>query len=298
MASQSSIIASTPFFSVIIAVYNGWEALDACLQSLAQQSKAPGFEVILVDDGSAEPAPASIHDWGNYCPLITIRQSHAGVSAARNRGAQDSSGAILLFADADSRFQPNCMETLAFTIANSPQHSSFQLRLTGDCSTLVGRVEELRLTTLLDHLLQPDGTLRYLNTAGFAIRRTQVNVEAGIFYTKAIRGEDTLLLAGLIQRGQLPLLVTGAVVQHETPFSLWDSLRKEVRSAYLEMSTYKIIGSKGVKFQVSHRERLQMLRFMWTVSKRPTIGRSAWFILVIRQLLRLVVHLGCRIART
>jgi len=150
----------------------------------------------------------------------------------------------------------------------------------------------------LDHLLQPDGTLRYLNTAGFAIRRTQVNVEAGIFYTKAIRGEDTLLLAGLIQRGQLPLLVTGAVVQHETPFSLWDSLRKEVRSAYLEMSTYKIIGSKGVKFQVSHRERLQMLRFMWTVSKRPTIGRSAWFILVIRQLLRLVVHLGCRIART
>jgi glycosyltransferase involved in cell wall biosynthesis len=290
MADLATNPTSSPQFSIIIGAYNDWAALDSCLRSLQQQTNAPSFEVIVVDDGSADPAPDSIRAWCHHYPLVIVKQSHAGVSAARNRGTQISKGPVLLFADADSRFQMNCLEALASTISNSPQHNSFQLRLTGDCSTLVGRIEALRLITLQDHLLQPDGCLRYLNTAGFAIRRTQVNIDAGVFYTGAVRGEDTLLLAELIQHGQLPLLVTHAVVQHETPFSLLESIRKEIRSAYLEMNTYKIIDSKGVKFQVSHRERLKMLRSMWKTSGQASIGRLAWFILVIRQALRLVVH--------
>lgn len=290
MANKPPISASVPLFTIIIAAYNDWAALTSCLRSLTQQTNAPKFDVILVDDGSADPAPDFIRAWSSHYPLIIVRQPHVGVSSARNHGAQISTGPILVFADADSRFHTNCLAVLAATIKDSPQHDSFQLRLTGDCATLVGRVEELRLITLQNHLLQPDGCLRYLNTAGFAIRRTQVNVEAGVFYTGAVRGEDTLLLAGLIQRGQLPLLVVNAIVQHETPFSLLESLRKEIRSAYLEMDTYKMIDTKGVKYRVTHRERLEMLRSMWRTSGRASIGRSAWFVLATRQLLRLVVH--------
>ncbi len=285
---------ATPQFSIIIGAYNDWEALDSCLRSLAQQTDGPSFEVILVDDGSADPASDQIRAWSCHYPFVIVRQPHAGVSAARNRGAQISKGAVLVFADADSRFQRNCLKALASTVSDSPQHNSFQLRLAGDCSTLVGKVEELRLITLQDHLLQPDGCLRYLNTAGFAIRRAHVDIEAGVFYTGAVRAEDTLLLADLIQRGKLPFLVSSAVVQHETPFSLMESLRKEVRSAYLEMNTYKIIKLKGVKFQVSHRERLKMLHSMWKTAGRPSIGRLAWFVLAARQVLRLVSHFAYR----
>jgi glycosyltransferase involved in cell wall biosynthesis len=298
MANEPPTSTSAPLFSIVIGAYNDWAALTSCLRSFAQQTNPPSFEVILVDDGSAEPAPDFISDWNNQYPLTIVRQPHAGVSAARNCGAQISKGPILVFADADSRFDVNCLQALASTIANSPQHSSFQLRLTGDCATLVGRVEELRLITLQDHLLQPDGCLRYLNTAGFAIRRTQVNVEAGVFYTGAVRGEDTLLLAGLIERGQLPFLVVNAIVQHETPFSLLESLRKEIRSAYLEMDTYKIIDTKGVKYRVTYRERLEMLRAMWKRSGRKSIGRSAWFVLVTRQVLRLFLHFVYRASGT
>jgi glycosyltransferase involved in cell wall biosynthesis len=298
MANEPPTSTSAPLFSIVIGAYNDWAALTSCLRSFAQQTNPPSFEVILVDDGSAEPAPDFISDWNNQYPLTIVRQPHAGVSAARNCGAQISKGPILVFADADSRFDVNCLQALASTIANSPQHSSFQLRLTGDCATLVGRVEELRLITLQDHLLQPDGCLRYLNTAGFAIRRTQVNVEAGVFYTGAVRGEDTLLLAGLIERGQLPFLVVNAIVQHETPFSLLESLRKEIRSAYLEMDTYKIIDTKGVKYRVTYRERLEMLRAMWKTSGRKSIGRSAWFVLVTRQVLRLFLHFVYRASGT
>jgi glycosyltransferase involved in cell wall biosynthesis len=290
MANELAISTSVPLFSIIIGAYNDWPPLTACLQSLTQQRNAPHFEVILVDDGSRDAAPDFIRGFGSHYPLTIVTQPHAGVSAARNRGAQISQGPVLVFADADSRFHTNCLQVLASTMAHSPQHNSFQLRLTGDCATLVGRVEELRLITLQDHLLQPDGCLRYLNTAGFAIRRTAVDVEAGVFYTGAVRGEDTLLLAGLMQRGQLPLLVVNAIVQHETPFSLLESLRREIRSAYLEMDTYKIIDSKGVKYRVTHRERLEMLRAMWKTSGRASIGRMAWFVLVTRQMLRLVLH--------
>jgi glycosyltransferase involved in cell wall biosynthesis len=298
MANEPPTSTPVPLFSIIIGAYNDWVALNACLRSLTQQTNPPTFEVILVDDGSADPTPDFIRAWGNHYPLIIVRQLHAGVSSARNRGAQISKGPILVFADADSRFHTHCLQVLASTIANSPQQDSFQLRLTGDCATLVGRVEELRLITLQDHLLQPDGCLRYLNTAGFAIRRTQVNIDEGVFYTGAVRGEDTLLLAELMQRGQPPLLVANAIVQHETPFSLVESLRKEIRSAYLEMDTYKIIDTKGVKYRVTHRERLQMLRSMWKTSGRASIGRSAWFVLVTRQVLRLALHFVYRATGT
>jgi glycosyltransferase involved in cell wall biosynthesis len=285
-------------FSVIIGVYNDWTPLNECLRSLERQTKGPSFEVIIVDDGSAEPAPGFIRDWSRYFTLVLDRQSHAGVSAARNRGARISKGPILVFADADSRFQRNCLEALASTITESSQHNSFQLRLTGDCSTLIGRVEELRLITLQNHLLQPNGCIRYLNTAGFATRRTHLDIEAGVFDTVALRAEDTLLLADLIERGELPLFVPSAIVQHETPFSLMECLRKDIRSAYLELGTYDIIASKGVKFRVTHPERLRMLQSMWKTAGQPSIGRSAWFVLAARQVLRLALHFAYRVFGT
>ena len=296
MTDENSI-SDTPALSVIVAVYNDWVALDSCLRSLMQQANAPSFEVIVVDDGSESTVPESIRTWSLQYPLVISKQPHSGVSAARNRGAQDSKGPVLLFADADSRFEPSCLEALNSAIADNPQEQSFQLRLTGDSSTLVGRVEVLRLRILQLHLLQPNGKIRYLNTAGFAIRRVHADVNAGIFNTAAIRAEDTLLLADLMERGELPLFVTKAVVQHRTPLSLLGCLRKDVRSAYLESKTYEVVASRGVKLRVGFRERIDMLRSMWRMSAEPSVGRAAWLILVIRQVLRLVVHLVCGLLR-
>ena len=77
--------SSMPVFSIIIAVYNDWKVLDPCLRSLTPQRGGPDFEVIVVDDGSNEEAPAVIRQWVRCMPLTIVRQSHAGISAARNR---------------------------------------------------------------------------------------------------------------------------------------------------------------------------------------------------------------------
>ena len=286
------VSTTTPLFSIIIGVYNDWTALDQCLRSLEQQINGPSFEVIVVDDGSNQPAPDVILVWSRRLSLTVIRQSHAGIPSARNRGIQVSRGSVLLFVDADSRTQSGCLEALAATIADSPRHDCFQLRLVGDCSGPIGRAEELRLRTFQQHMLQPDGRIRYLNTAGFAIRRASVNINEDLFNPVALRAEDTLLLANLMQRGELPLFVANATVQHAIPLSFIECVLKDIRSAYLEGRTYDIIESKGVKIRVSNRERLRMLSSMWKVAGQPPIGRWAWFVLVARQTVQRILSFG------
>jgi glycosyltransferase involved in cell wall biosynthesis len=294
MIQGESISLAIPQFSIVIPVYNDWLSLEQCLQSLARQTNAPSLEVIIVDDGSTEPAPDSVHRSLPGRPLTIIRQTHIGIPTARNRGIQVSTGTMLLFMDADSRLAANCLAALNSAISHSPEHNYFQLRLVGNCSNLAGRAEALRLTTFQNHMLQPDGRIRYLNTAGFAIRRARADVRTGVFDPAALRAEDTLLLAHLMQLGELPLFVPDAVVEHVIPLSLVECLRKDIRTAYLERPAYDIIASKGVRIRVTHRERLRLLWSMWGTASQASIGKSAWFALVARQAFQRTFSFGYR----
>jgi glycosyltransferase involved in cell wall biosynthesis len=288
--------STVPLFSIVIPVFNDWTSLEKCLQSLVQQTRTAdsglSFEVIVVDDGSSEAAPESLRNSNYSYPLKVIEQAHAGIPAARNRGVAASKGTVLLFVDSDCRLRANCLSALSCTIDQSPQHDCFQLRLVGDCSNLVGRAEELRLITLQNHMLQPDGRIRYLNTSGFAIRRARVDIKAGIFDAKALRAEDTLLLVNLMEAGDLPLFVPEAVVEHVINLSLLSCLRKDMQSAFLERRTHHLIAAKKIKIRVTHRERLKLISSMWEASGRPSIGRWAWFVVMVRQALQRTLSFG------
>ena len=281
-----------PAFSIVIPVYNDWVPLEHCLQSVAAQTNAPQFEVIIVDDGSTETAPESIRNSTRPFKLVIIRQAHKGTAAARNEGIQASKGEVLLFVDADCRLQAGCLSALNSAISRSPQHHCFQLHLVGNRSNLIGRAEDLRLSTFQDYMLQSDGSIRYLNTAGFAIRRKGVDLAAGLFDPAALRAEDTLLLANLMGRGQLPLFIRDAIVEHAIPLSLMQCVRKDFRSVSLEGNAYGIIASKGVRVRITHQERLKLLRSMWKASGETSIGRSAWFVLVVRQTLQRAISVA------
>ena len=278
-----------PLFSIIIGAFNDWVPLNACLGSLARQTGSVRFEVIVVDDGSQETTPKYIEEWHSSFPLCILRGEHRGISTARNEGVRLSKGMILLFIDADCKVVPDCLTALASSVNHYPIHNCFQLCLFGDSSTLLGKVEELRLLTLQRHLLRPDGCIRYLNTAGFALRRNCVDMEKGVFDPNAIRAEDTLLLANMMEQGEMPLFVDEARVQHVVSLSLVECLVKDVRSAFLEGETYNVIDAKGVRIRVNNKERIQMLKSMWKLSSQESIGRAAWFVLVFRQILRLAI---------
>lgn len=289
MIQYEQNVTATPQFSIVISVYNDWMPLDQCLQSLSRQTGGPSFEVVIVDDGSTETTPEFICNSAYPYTITIVQQAHAGIPAARNLGIQTSRGEVVLFVDADCTLRTNCLAALSSTIARSPQNDCFQLRLVGNCSSLVGRAEELRLMVFQRHMLQPDGRIRYLNTAGFAIRRARANIETGLFDPAALRAEDTLLLANLMQVGEFPLFVPDAIVEHVIRLSPLECFRKDIRTACLEGRTYDIIASKGLRIRVTHRERVQLLWSMWRAAGQNSIGRSAWFMLVARQALQRMI---------
>ena len=297
MIQRETDSSTTPLFSIVIPVYNDWVPLNQCLQSLASQVNAPNFEVIVVDDGSTDSAPDFICNSARGYPMSLIQQAHAGISSARNRGIRLATGKVLLFVDADCRLQNDCLAALHSMIAQAPQHDYFQLRLVGNRSSLVGRAEQLRLLTFQNYMLQPDGRIRYLNTAGFAIRRERADIDTGVFDPAALRAEDTLLLAKLMQGGELPLFVPTAVVEHAIPLSFLQSVRKDIRSVSLERKAYAIIALRGMRIRITHRERLKLLWSTWRAAGDNSIGRSAWVVLVVRQSLQRVISFAYQCLR-
>lgn len=88
--------------SVIIPARNASATLARCLDALMSQT-TDEIEALVVDDKSADDTAAIA---SRYPVTLVALPEHAGVSAARNRGAEASHGAILLFLDADVVLAP------------------------------------------------------------------------------------------------------------------------------------------------------------------------------------------------
>ncbi len=101
-------------FSVIVPTCNRPRELEACLTALAAlHYAADRFEVIVVDDGSAEPAGTAVALFRNRLNVSVVRQENAGPAAARNRGVEHARGAWLAFTDDDCLPDADWLQTLA-----------------------------------------------------------------------------------------------------------------------------------------------------------------------------------------
>ena len=92
---------STPLVSFIIAYYElPVKILRECLDSiLALSLSSAEREIILVDDGSENSPVAALADYAD--DILYLRQSHQGLSVARNTGIRLATGEYLQFIDAD-----------------------------------------------------------------------------------------------------------------------------------------------------------------------------------------------------
>ncbi len=92
-------MSTLPRFSVIIPAYNSVATLSRAIDSVLAQSVSV-HELIVVDDASTDETPALIARYGNPVRYLR-RERNAGVSAARNFGAEQATGDWLAFLDAD-----------------------------------------------------------------------------------------------------------------------------------------------------------------------------------------------------
>lgn len=96
-----------PELSVVIPTHNRRELLRACLYSFEHQSAfVETFEVVVVIDGSIDGTAEMLAAYAPPFALSVVTQAQAGVSAARNAGAETTKGSVLLFVDDDMIASP------------------------------------------------------------------------------------------------------------------------------------------------------------------------------------------------
>ena len=84
---------------MVVPAYNAQRTICLCLEGLINQTISPeAYEIIVVDDDSNDGTREIIEKHGK---VQLLRQPHRGPAAARNYGAQNASGEIILFIDAD-----------------------------------------------------------------------------------------------------------------------------------------------------------------------------------------------------
>ena len=98
--------------SVIVPVYNVETYLEECLDSIQNQTYTD-FEVLLVNDGSTDGSQAICE---RYCKenrrFHLLNQTNQGLSAARNKGVEISTGEYIVFVDSDDIIKTNYLEKL------------------------------------------------------------------------------------------------------------------------------------------------------------------------------------------
>ena len=230
--------------SVIIPVRDRWDGLDRCLRSMAQSQHSTDYEVVVVDDGSKESPPPEIEEWKSSLPIKLIRQVPLGIAAARNLGVLSSTGDILLFIDSDCVLDGSFLANLTASIDSHPRDMAFQTKIVGGRKKPGAIVDDLRLSAVQQSLVTDDGYIGYIDTAGFAIRRSFLD-GGDLFDLSLRRGEDTFILLKLSEKGMLPRYVRDAVVEHAPERTVWQYVSRHFGIGYhTGPARYKIKKSK------------------------------------------------------
>ena len=96
--------------SVIMPAYNTEKYIRESINSVLAQTFTD-FELIVVDDGSTDATVAIVQNYTDS-RIRLIRQSHQGVSAARNMGLDAAKGDYITFLDSDDLYYPDFLKTM------------------------------------------------------------------------------------------------------------------------------------------------------------------------------------------
>lgn len=244
-------------YSVVVPTHNRLAVLPEVLSALAAQRGAPPFEVVVVDDGSADGTAewldARRSEVGAPAPLTVLRQENRGPAAARNLGVQEARGRRVAFLGDDTVPTPEWLAWHARAAA---------ARRPSEHLAVIGYTRwhpRLRRTAFLDYINERGAQF------GFALIADPENVPFNFFYTSNLSLERERLLAEpfdegfpfaawedieasyrLFRRGLRLVYEPRAVVEHDHPTDLarfGDRQRKAGLSAVVFYRRHPELGS-------------------------------------------------------
>lgn len=103
----------TPYFSVIVPMYNVQRYIKLCIDSILNQT-FKDFEIIIVDDASPDDSYKICHErYGKNEKVRIIRhEKNQGLGSSRNTGIKNARGKYIYFVDSDDLIMKDTLEKI------------------------------------------------------------------------------------------------------------------------------------------------------------------------------------------
>jgi GT2 family glycosyltransferase len=229
LAAVRAAFAETPFAadqwwpraSVVVCTRNGAKTLRDCLAGLFELDY-PDFEVLVVDDGSTD-ATRAIAD---AFPCRVINSGGRGLSHARNRGLQASTGEIVAYLDDDARPDPHWLTYIASTLRATDHAGVGGPNIAPVDSPLVARCVD-QAPGLPTHVLLDDRVAEHIPGCNMAFRRDRLDAIGGFDPQFRTAGDDVDVCWRLQAHGWTLGFNAAAMVFHRRRQSVRRYLRQQ-----------------------------------------------------------------------
>ncbi len=98
--------------SIIMPIYNYETLIEQTIDAALDQKTRFRYELILVDDGSNQPAKDILEKYKSNPTVKVIHQKNGGIGVARNTGLNNACGRYIMFIDCDDIVHNDIVETL------------------------------------------------------------------------------------------------------------------------------------------------------------------------------------------
>lgn len=231
-------------YSVIVPAFNAQATIGACLSALAAQSVSrESYEVILVDDGSTDRTGEIIRK----SSFRYIRQDNAGPASARNRGAREAIGDIILFTDADCVPTPDWIAQMVRPL-DDPSVMAVKGAYRTRQGSLTARFAQVEFEERFE-MLKRAPSIDMVDTYSAAFRRDVFWAQGGFDTSFPVaNNEDTELSYKLSSAGHKMVFNPDAIVYHlKHPASPRIYARQKFWRGYWRMVVYKRFPQKMVR---------------------------------------------------
>ena len=114
---------STPVtggLTVVVLTWNSARTIGSCLESLAQQA-GPDFDVVIVDDDSADETLAVVAAYSARLRILVARNGSHVIPRGRNIGIAASRTSLVAFLDSDDRAAPGWTQAITAAFRDDPR---------------------------------------------------------------------------------------------------------------------------------------------------------------------------------
>ena len=225
-AEVAAADSGSPSVSVVVPTRDRPEDLARCLRALAAQDPPP-LEVIVVDDGSRDPAAVKAAT-AAFSNARCIRLTGLGPAAARNAGAVAARGDVTCLTDDDCAPAPGWAATLGAATARSGIAAGRTMTPPG-APAAAGATQ-----AIIDHLGEWAGrpgspSPGFAATCNLGVRSDLLRTHPFDDRFPAAAGEDREWSARLAAAGHMPVRAPEALTYHHIDGGLRSFARRQLR---------------------------------------------------------------------